>query len=61
MTHPSGEPAIPDPAERTRRNTALHTDNIETGWCDDHGRPAPWPDDIGQRQPVTREPGQPLF
>ena len=45
MTHPPGDPAIPDPAERARRNAALHSDNIETGFFDDHGRPAPWPDD----------------
>jgi hypothetical protein len=61
MTHPTGDPAIPDPAERTARNTALNNDNIETGWWDDQGRPAPWPDDIDQWQPVTSEPGQPLF
>ncbi|MGX6603113.1 hypothetical protein ACWKSP_13375 [Micromonosporaceae bacterium Da 78-11] len=61
MTDVTGEPAIPDPAERARRNTALHTDNIETGFFDDQGRPAPWPDDIDQWQPVTGDPatGQP--
>jgi hypothetical protein len=61
MTHPTGEHAIPDPAERAALNTALINDNIETGWWDDQGRPAPWPDDIDQWQPVTGEPGQPLF
>jgi len=66
MTHPTGENAIPDPAERAALNAALLTDNIETGWWDDHGRPAPWPDDIDQWQPatgepITGEPGQPLF
>ena len=66
MTDLTGEPAIPDPAERAARNAALINDNIETGWWDDQGRPAPWPDDIDQWQPVTgepitREPGQPLF
>ena len=59
MTHPTGDPAIPDPAERARRNAALHTDNIETGWWDDQGRPAPWPDDIDQWQPVTSDPNTP--
>jgi len=61
MTDVIGEPAIPDPAERARRNAALHADNIETGFWDDQGRPAPWPDDIDQWQPVTGDPttGQP--
>ena len=66
MTHPTGDPAIPDPAERTRRNTALHTDNIETGFYDDHGRPAPWPDDIDNwrpetGKPITNQPGEQAF
>ena len=56
MTHPTGDPAIPDPAERARRNAALFADNIETGFWDDQGRPAPWPDDIDQWQPETGEP-----
>ena len=56
MTDPTGEPTIPDPAERAALNAALHTDNTETGWWDDHGRPAPWPDDIDQWQPETGEP-----
>ena len=61
MTHPTGDPAIPDPAERARRNAALHTDNIETGFFDDRDRPAPWPDDIDQSRPETGNPatGQP--
>ena len=66
MTHPTGDPAIPDPTERARRNTALHADNIETGFFDDQGRPAPWPDDIEDwapaiYEPRTPEPGQPPF
>ena len=56
MTHPSSDPAIPDPAEHAARNTALHAENVETGWCNDQGRPAPWPDDIDQWQPVTSDP-----
>ena len=46
MTHPTGDPANPEPAERARRNTALITTDTETGFWNDHGRPAPWPDDI---------------
>jgi len=56
MTHPTGDPAIPDPAERKKLNAALLADNIETGFWDDQGRPAPWPDDIDQWQPETGEP-----
>jgi len=56
MTHPTGDPAIPDPAERAARNAALLADNIETGFWDDHGRPAPWPDDIDDWRPETGEP-----
>jgi len=56
MTHPTGDPAIPDPAERARRNAALFADNIETGFFDDQGRPAPWPDDIDDWRPTTGEP-----
>ena len=44
----------------------------ETGWWDETGRPAPWPDDFldpnsgwhqgrNTDQPVTLEPGQPPF
>jgi hypothetical protein len=38
----------------------------ETGFWDDHGRPAPWPDDLDEwrptpSEPVTPEPGQPPF
>jgi hypothetical protein len=66
MTDLTGEPAIPDPAERAALNAALLTHNIETGFWDEHGRPAPWPDDIDQWQPetgepVTRKPGEQPF
>ena len=42
----------------------------ETGWWDEHGVPAPWPEDLldpnngwrpGTGLPVTLEPGQPPF
>jgi hypothetical protein len=67
MTNPAGDPAIPDPEQRAARNTALLTDNIETGFWNDHGRPAPWPDDIDQwtpstaGQPTTSRPGEQPF
>jgi hypothetical protein len=56
MTHLTGDLSIPDPTDRAALNAALLADNIETGFWDDHGRPAPWPDDIDQWQPETSEP-----
>ena len=39
---------------------------LETGFWDDHGQPAPWPDDIDEwrpsnTEPPTPEPGQNPF
>jgi hypothetical protein len=39
---------------------------LETGFWDDHGQPAPWPDDIDEwrpssSEPLTPEPGQNPF
>ena len=28
----------------------------DTGFWDEYGRPAPWPDDINECRPVTRQP-----
>jgi hypothetical protein len=55
MTDLTGESALPDPAERAALNAALLADNIETDFWDEHGRPAPWPEDIDQWQPETRQ------
>jgi hypothetical protein len=38
----------------------------ETGFWDDHGRPAPWPHDIDEwrtatHEPVSFQPGEPPF
>ncbi len=62
----TGDPAIPDPEERAARNAALFTDNIETGFWDDQGRVAPWPDDIDEwvleaNRPNPRQRGEPPF
>lgn len=67
MTDPRD--AIPGPAQRARLNAALHADGTETGFWDDHGRPAPWPDDIddiddwrpAQNEPREHAPDQPPF
>jgi hypothetical protein len=66
MTDPTDDPAIPDPAERATRNTALLANGTETGFWDDQGRPAPWPDDISQWRPetggpTTHQPGEQPF
>jgi len=52
---------IPERAERERLNAALHAADTETGFWDDNGRPAPWPDDIEDwttdiRESPTPEP-----
>jgi hypothetical protein len=57
---------IPDPEQRAELNAALLATGADTGFWDDHGRPAPWPDDIEEwrpttSEPVTPEPGQPPF
>jgi hypothetical protein len=63
MTDPAPCPDIPTRADRDARNTALLTTNTETGFWDDNGRPAPWPDDLDDWTPDTHvtEPGQPTF
>jgi hypothetical protein len=66
MTDTIGDRAIPEPANRAALNTALTATGTETGFWDDHGRPAPWPDDIDQWQPeandvVTHQPGEQPF
>jgi hypothetical protein len=65
MTSPTPNPEIPDPADRQALNTALAATGAETGFWNEQGRPAPWPDDIDQwapaSEPTTREPGQQPF
>jgi hypothetical protein len=66
MTDVTGDLAIPDPDERAALNAALLATGTETGFFDDQGRPAPWPDDIDEwtpetSGPVTHEPGEHPF
>lgn len=56
MTEATPHPAIPRPDERAALNAALMTTGAETGFYDEHGRPASWPDDIEQWTPVTNSP-----
>ncbi len=42
---------VPNTAERAARNAALHATGTDSGFWDEHGRPAPWPDDITQWRP----------
>jgi hypothetical protein len=61
MTDPADPPPPPDSAERAALNAALLAAGVETGFWDDRGRPAPWPDDIDEWTPATmpaRLPGE---
>ena len=58
--------SIPGPEQRAELNAALHATGADTGFWDDHGRPAPWPDDIDEwkpstSEPITRQPGEQPF
>jgi len=57
---------IPTPEQRHQLNQALRAHGHDSGFFDDHGRPAPWPHDIDEWQPtgdepITPEPGHPPF
>ena len=56
MTSPAPHPDIPNRAEREALNAALLATGAETGFWDDNGRPAPWPDDIDEWQPFGDNP-----
>jgi hypothetical protein len=57
---------IPDAQQRAELNLALHATGVCTGFWDDLGQPAPWPDDIEEwrpssSEPFTTEPGEQSF
>lgn len=57
---------IPDRDERTALNAAQLATGADTGFWDDLGRPAPWPDDIDEWRPsssesLSRQPGERPF
>ncbi|GFJ77376.1 hypothetical protein Phou_015560 [Phytohabitans houttuyneae] len=61
MSDTPGDLTIPGPAERARRNAALAANGTETGFWDDHGRPAPGPKTsiTGTPKPANPPPRNP--
>lgn len=57
MITPTSRPGIPDQTEREARNAALFATDTETGFWDQDGHPAPWPDDIDTWTAELTEPG----
>jgi hypothetical protein len=51
--------AIPNADQRARANHALRVHHIETGFYDEHGRVAPWPDDLDDWLPAEEHPPPP--
>jgi hypothetical protein len=47
---------VPDPTERAALNDRLRTTGEDSGFWNEHGRPAPWPDDFDEWRPATGEP-----
>lgn len=47
---------LPDAEQRAALNAALLTSGVDSGFWDEHGRPAPWPDDIEKWRPSTSDP-----
>jgi len=54
-THTPG-PTIPGAAERAWLNARFYATSRDSGFWDEHGQPAPWPDDIDEWRPVTGKP-----
>lgn len=59
-----------DPAAQRKHDLALLAAGLETGWWDDSGRPAPWPEDfldpdsgwtIASHPSPPLAPGEPPF
>jgi hypothetical protein len=46
----------PGPGLTGQQYLALLAAGRETGFWDEHGDPAPWPDDIDEWRPATGEP-----
>ena len=52
-------PAVPDAATRAWLNNRFRATGEDSGFYDDRGVPAPWPDDIDEWRPSTAEPLNP--
>jgi hypothetical protein len=60
MSGPGSHPDFPDRADREALNAALLATGAETGFWDDDGRAAPWPDDIDAWTPSGSGAQSPL-
>ncbi|MET8461548.1 hypothetical protein ABZ422_20120 [Micromonospora zamorensis] len=60
MNDPAPHSDIPSRAEREALNDALLSTGTESGFWDDTGRPAPWPDDIDDWTPTTSSAQSPI-
>ena len=71
MSHPQTTQSSHGPSHSRDQDLARLGAGHETGWWDEHGQPAPWPEDFfdhdsgwhptGCQDPITPEPGQPPF
>jgi hypothetical protein len=58
---------LPGPAERATLDAGLRASGAESGFWDERGTPAPWPEDIDDWRPVNNPPrtavvpGRPTF
>jgi hypothetical protein len=64
--NPAPHAGLPDAEQRATLNAALQATGADTGFWDETGQPAPWPDDIDEwrpstSDPVTPEPGEQPF
>ncbi len=71
MTHTPTTWNWPGPGQGRDHDLALLAAGGTTGWWNEHGHPAPWPEDFldhdtdwhptRNEEPATPEPGQPPF
>jgi hypothetical protein len=56
MSRPNPLDRLPGAGQRAALNAALHATGADSGFWDEHGRPAPWPHDIDEWRPSSSEP-----
>jgi hypothetical protein len=71
MSHPHTPDYSHGPGHSRDADLARLAAGHETGWWDEHGQPAPWPEDFfdddnswqptRSEDPIIPEPGQPPF